>query len=85
MKAELDDSKVEWCKPTFQLDRGLALDQIVERAETQSAGLIVLGVHAESQLGRHVHTSFLPTRYWLKRPARLSREVVRSLAPADKR
>ena len=81
MKAELDDSNVEWCKPTFQLDRGLALDQIVERAESQSAGLIVLGVHAESQLGRHLHTSFA---YQVLAEATCPVVTVRSLAPANK-
>jgi nucleotide-binding universal stress UspA family protein len=58
MKATVGDSNGEWCTPAFQLERGLELEQIIDRAESQSAGLIVLGVHAESQLGRHLRTSF---------------------------
>jgi nucleotide-binding universal stress UspA family protein len=58
MKVAVEDTNLEWCSPVFQLERGLELDQIIERAESQSAGLIVLGVHAESRLGRHLHTSF---------------------------
>jgi nucleotide-binding universal stress UspA family protein len=58
MKATIDNADAEWCTPAFQLDRGLELDQMIQRAKTQSAGLIVLGVHAESQFGRHVRTSF---------------------------
>ena len=81
MKAEVDEGSVEWCKPTFQLDRGMALDQIVERAETQSAGLIVLGVHAESQLGRHIHTSFA---YQVLAEATCPVVTVRSLTPTNK-
>jgi nucleotide-binding universal stress UspA family protein len=47
-----------WCKPSFQLKHGFTLDQILKRAETEATGLIVLGVHAQTQLGRHLHTSF---------------------------
>lgn len=47
-----------WCTPAFQLQHGLTLDQIVQRAAVETAGLIVLGVHADSQFGRHLHTSF---------------------------
>jgi nucleotide-binding universal stress UspA family protein len=47
-----------WCAPAFQLRHGLTLHQIINRAEAATAGLIVLGVHAASQLGRHLHTSF---------------------------
>ena len=57
MKGVLGDDGSEWCKPAYQLERGMELEQITERAETQGAGLIVLGVHTESQLGRHLHTS----------------------------
>jgi nucleotide-binding universal stress UspA family protein len=58
LKAVIGDDEADWCLPAFQLERGMELDQIVSRAETQSAGMIVLGVHAESNLGRHLHTSF---------------------------
>lgn len=47
----------EWCTPAFHLEHGLDLDQILRRAEAEFAGLIVLGVHTESQLGRHVRAS----------------------------
>lgn len=57
MKAVLGSDLSEWCKPAYQLERGMELEQLTARAETQDAGLIVLGVHAESQLGRHLHTS----------------------------
>jgi nucleotide-binding universal stress UspA family protein len=46
-----------WCTPGFHLTHGLELNQILERAERETAGLIVLGVRAESHLGRHLHTS----------------------------
>jgi nucleotide-binding universal stress UspA family protein len=46
-----------WCSPAFHLKKGLELNQILKRAEAETAGLIVLGVRAESQLGRHLHTS----------------------------
>jgi nucleotide-binding universal stress UspA family protein len=52
------DSETDWTKPSFQLDRGMEFGEIIDRAQSQSAGLIVLGVHTESQLGRHFHTSF---------------------------
>ena len=58
MRSVVGDEEQDWCSPAYQLDRGMEIDQIVERAESQSTGLIVLGVHAESQLGRHLHTSF---------------------------
>jgi nucleotide-binding universal stress UspA family protein len=47
-----------WCTPAFHLTHGLELNQILKRAEAETAGLIVLGVRSESQLGRHLHTSF---------------------------
>ena len=58
MKSALGDRSPEWCVPTFHLERGMEVDQLIERAQSQHAGLIVLGVHTESQLGRHLHTSF---------------------------
>ena len=51
-------SDADWVKPSFQLERGMEFDQIIERAEVQQAGLIVLGVRTPSHLGRHLHTSF---------------------------
>jgi nucleotide-binding universal stress UspA family protein len=58
MRSAVGEKDRDWCTPGFQLERGLELGQIIARAESQSAGLIVLGVHAETQLGRHLHTSF---------------------------
>ena len=34
------------------------VDQMIERAQSERARLIVLGVRTQSQLGRHLHTSF---------------------------
>jgi nucleotide-binding universal stress UspA family protein len=50
------DSK--WVTPTFHLDRGMEFNEIIDRAQSQHAGLIVLGAHTESHFGRHLHTSF---------------------------
>lgn len=47
-----------WCQPAFQLKRGMQLRQLVDRAKSQQAGLIVLGARSESFAGRHLHTSF---------------------------
>jgi nucleotide-binding universal stress UspA family protein len=58
VRSVIHEAKPDWCTPNFQLQRGLELEQIINRAETQTAGLIVLGVHTQSQLGRHLHTSF---------------------------
>ena len=58
MRLALNGEDSEWCKPAFQLERGMETDQMIERAQSQHAGLIVLGVRTTSQLGRHLHTSF---------------------------
>jgi len=58
MKDVLDDDKSIWCQPAFQLKRGMHLDQIIDRAKSQNAGLIVLGAHTESMIGRRLHSSF---------------------------
>jgi nucleotide-binding universal stress UspA family protein len=71
LRREMPDAAGDWCTPAFQLKHRLDLDQILTRVETETAGLIVLGVRAESQLGRHLHTSFayqLLTRAVLPRP-----------------
>ena len=54
----LPETADRWCTPAFHLEHVLELNQILKRAEAETAGLIVLGVRAESQLGRHLHTSF---------------------------
>jgi nucleotide-binding universal stress UspA family protein len=58
IRREFPESDPNWVLPSFHLDRGMELDEIIKRAQSQSAGLIVLGIHTESQLGRHLHTSF---------------------------
>lgn len=40
------------------IDPGAELEEVLARAKSQHAGLIVLGIHTESELGRHLHTSF---------------------------
>jgi nucleotide-binding universal stress UspA family protein len=57
LRQVLPDSGHNWGEPSFHLDRGMEADQIVDRAQNQRAGLIVLGIHTESHLGRHIHTS----------------------------
>jgi nucleotide-binding universal stress UspA family protein len=58
LRRTLPDTAGDWCMPAFHLKHGLDLDQILTRVETETAGLIVLGVRTESQLGRHLHSSF---------------------------
>jgi nucleotide-binding universal stress UspA family protein len=58
IRHEFPESDTNWAISSFHLDRGMELDEIIKRAQSQSAGLIVLGIHTESQLGRHLHTSF---------------------------
>jgi nucleotide-binding universal stress UspA family protein len=47
-----------WCTPSFQLERSQSAEQILEKAKSDPASLIVLGVAPQSHLGRHLHTSF---------------------------
>lgn len=51
-------SSVHRERARFQVERGVEFEEIIDRARVQQAGLIVLGAHAESQLARHLHTSF---------------------------
>lgn len=51
------DIDEEWCTPEFYLQRAMTVKEILHRAETEQCGLIVLGVHRETQLGRHLHTT----------------------------
>jgi nucleotide-binding universal stress UspA family protein len=57
LRRAMPEAADPWCTPGFHLKHGLELDQILERAEAETAGLIVLGVRTESHLGRHLHTS----------------------------
>jgi nucleotide-binding universal stress UspA family protein len=52
------DAAGECCTPEFHLKRGMSVDEILRRAESELSGLIVLGIKAESQFARHLHTSF---------------------------
>lgn len=58
MRRVIPESHSDWCFPAFHLDHGMAIDEIVKRAQTQLAALIVLGVRKQSQLRRRLHTSF---------------------------
>lgn len=58
LRRAMPDTAGDWCTPAFHLRHALELHQILARVETEPAGLIVLGVRPESQLGRHLHTSF---------------------------
>jgi nucleotide-binding universal stress UspA family protein len=58
LKRILNADKSDWYLSAYQLDRSVAIDQILERAKAQTAGIIVLGVKIRSHLGRHMHTSF---------------------------
>lgn len=58
LRRVLNAEDSDWCLSAYQLDRSVAIDQILQRAETQTAGIIVLGVKIRSHLGRHMHTSF---------------------------
>jgi nucleotide-binding universal stress UspA family protein len=58
IKDALGEARTDWCLPSVQLQRGMAVTQLIERAQSQHAGLIVLGVHTETHFGRHLHTSY---------------------------
>ena len=49
----------DWCESAFHLERRVAVDQVIHRATTNLAGMIVLGLKTRSTFGRHVHTSFV--------------------------
>jgi nucleotide-binding universal stress UspA family protein len=58
MRRVIPEENSEWCSPAFHLDRGMAVEEIVNRAQTRLAALIVLGARKQSQLMRRLHTSF---------------------------
>jgi nucleotide-binding universal stress UspA family protein len=58
LKQRLGDAYPTWQEPAFQLERGLGLEGIVRRAESEHASLIVLGVQTPTRLDRHLHASF---------------------------
>lgn len=53
------DANPAWSLPSFQLNRGMEVEELIRRAASQHAGLIVLGAHSESHIGRHLRTSFV--------------------------
>jgi nucleotide-binding universal stress UspA family protein len=57
LRQVIPNTAQNWEEPSFHLDRGMEAAEIIGRAQNQNAGLIVLGVHIESHLGRHLHTS----------------------------
>lgn len=48
-----------WCVPAYHLERSHLAQQILERARTDEAGLIVLGLKTESHLGQHLHSNIV--------------------------
>ncbi len=54
----IPEGQPDWCESAFRLQRSVAVDQVIERATTNLAGMIVLGLKTRSTFGRHVHTSF---------------------------
>jgi nucleotide-binding universal stress UspA family protein len=56
MRRVIPEPPADWCLPAFHLDHGMEVDEIVKRAQTQLAGLIVLGVRKRPHLGLRVHT-----------------------------
>lgn len=58
MHRAIPEPRSDWHSPAFHLDHGMAIEEIVKRAQTRIAALIVLGVRKQSQFRRHLHTSF---------------------------
>lgn len=58
MRKILPEADHYWITPTFNLKNGSMVDQVLERAFNNHAGIIVLGVKSEALLARHLHTSF---------------------------
>lgn len=53
----LPNGEPSWCSSREQLEHGATADEILKRTLNETAGLVVLGVRAESQFGRRLHTS----------------------------
>ena len=53
----LPNGEPSWCSSRAQLEHGATADEILKRTINDTAGLVVLGVRAESQFGRRLHTS----------------------------
>jgi nucleotide-binding universal stress UspA family protein len=54
----IPEDQPNWCESAFHLQRSVAVEQLIHRATTNLAGMIVLGLKPRSTVGRHVHTSF---------------------------
>lgn len=54
----LPEAEHYWITPTFHLTNGTMVDQVLQRAFSNHAGIIVLGIRSEALLARHLHTSF---------------------------
>lgn len=53
----LPNGEPAWCSSRAQLEHAATADEILKRTANDTAGLVVLGVRAESQFGRRLHTS----------------------------
>lgn len=58
LRRAIPEWQSEWLTPAFHIERSMKTEQMLARARNHSAGLIVLGVHPKSFLGRHLHSSF---------------------------
>lgn len=58
LRETMGTSDSPWQQPAFQLERGVELEQLLQRSQTAHAGLIVLGVRTPSPLDRRLHASF---------------------------
>jgi nucleotide-binding universal stress UspA family protein len=54
----IPEDQPQWCESTFHLQQSVAVDQVLHRATTNLARMIVSGIKRRSAFGRHVHTSF---------------------------
>ena len=54
----IPEDQPNWCESAFHLQRSVAVEQLIHRATTNLAGMIILGLKPRSTVGRHVHTSF---------------------------
>jgi len=59
LKHILHDGEHRWSSNAFQLDPHMTKDQVLERAKSDCAGLVVLGVKRPSALDRRLHTTFV--------------------------
>ena len=53
----LPNGEPAWCSSREQLEHGATAEEIMKRTVNDTAGLVVLGVRAETQFARRLHTS----------------------------